>query len=71
MLKLLTMWIITNWTIPQEMGIPDNLISLLRNLYAGEEETEPDMEQQTGSKLGKGYVKAVYCLPDYLTYSTS
>ena len=30
----------------------------------------PDMEQQTGSKLGK-YVKAVYCHPAYLTYMQS
>ena len=29
---------------------------------------EPEMEQWTGSKLGKEYVKAVYCHPDYLTY---
>ena len=29
------------------------------------------MEQQTGSKLGKEYVKAVYCHPDYLTYMQS
>ena len=29
---------------------------------------EPDKEQQTGSKLGKQYVKAVYCHPAYLTY---
>ena len=29
---------------------------------------ELDMEQQTGSKLGKDYVKAVYCHPAYLTY---
>ena len=29
---------------------------------------EPDMEQEIGSKLGKGYVKAVYCHPAYLTY---
>ena len=29
---------------------------------------EPDMEQQTSSKLGKEYVKAVYCHPAYLTY---
>ena len=29
---------------------------------------EPDMEQQTGSKLGKEYVKAVYCHSAYLTY---
>ena len=32
---------------------------------------EPDMEQQTGSKLGKEYVKAVYCHPAYLTYTQS
>ena len=32
---------------------------------------EPDMEQQTGSKLGKEYVKAVYCHLDYLTYMQS
>ena len=30
---------------------------------------EPDMEQQTGSKLEKEYVKAVYCYPVYLTYA--
>ena len=30
---------------------------------------EPDMEQQTGSKLGKEYVKAVYCYPAYLAYA--
>ena len=38
------------WKILQEMGIPDHLPCLLRNLYAGQEATEPDMEQQTGSK---------------------
>ena len=32
---------------------------------------EPDIEQQTGSKLGKEYVKAVYCHPAYLTYMQS
>ena len=35
------------------------------------QQLEPDMEQQTGSKLGKDYVKAVYCHPDYLTYVQS
>ena len=30
---------------------------------------EPDMEKQTGSKLGKEYIKAVYCNPAYLTYN--
>ena len=32
------------------------------------QQLEPDMEQQTGPKLGKEYVKAVYCHPTYLTY---
>ena len=32
------------------------------------QQLELDMEQQTGSKLGKEYVKAVYCHPDYLAY---
>ena len=68
MLKSLTMWITTNWKILEEMGILDDFTCLLRNLYAGQEQQlEPDMEQQTGSKLGKEYVKAVYCHPVYLT----
>ena len=40
-------------------------------MYAGQEEIEPDMEQRTGSKLGKEYIKAVYCQPAYLTYMQS
>ena len=52
------------------MGIPDHLTCLLRNLYAGQEVTELDMEQ-TGSNLGKEYVKVVYCHPAYLTYMQS
>ena len=39
------------WKIPKEMGIPDHLTCLLRNLYAGQETTV--MEQQTGSKYKK------------------
>ena len=35
------------------------------------EQLEPDMEQRTGSKLEKGYVKAVCCHPAYLTYMQS
>ena len=35
------------------------------------QQLELDMEQQTGSKLGKEYVKAVYCHPAYLTYMES
>ena len=37
--KLLTVWITTNWKILKEMGIPDHLTFLLRNLYAGQEAT--------------------------------
>ena len=53
------------------MEIPDYLTRLLRNLYAGQEVTEPDTEQQTGSKLGKEYIKAVYRQPAYLTFRQS
>ena len=41
---------------------------LLQSLYATKKQPlEPDMEQLTGSKLGKEYIKAVYCHPAYLT----
>ena len=60
------------WKILKEIGIPDHLIYLLRNLYAGEkQELELDIEQQTGSKLGTEYIKAVYCHPAYLPYMQS
>ena len=35
------------------------------------QQLEPDMEQQTGSKLGKEFVKTAYCHPAYLTYMQS
>ena len=41
------------WKILKEMGIPEHLIFLLRNLYEGQEATESDMGQWIGSKLGK------------------
>ena len=60
------------WKLLKDMGIPDHLTCLLRNLYAGQKQwLEPEMEQWTGSKLGKEYVKAVYCHPVYLTYVQS
>ena len=56
------------WKALKEMGILDHLTCLLRNLYAGQEQQlELDMEQQTGFKLGKEYIKVVYCHPAYLT----
>ena len=52
--------------------IPDHLTCLLRNLYqVKKQQIEPDMEQQTGSKLEKEYIKTVYCHPAYLTYMQS
>ena len=59
------------WKILKEMGISDHLTCLLRNLNAGQEALELDMEQWTGSKLGKEYVEAVYCHLGYLTYMQS
>ena len=56
------------WKVLKEMGIPDHLTCLLRNLYV-KQQLEPDTEQQTGSKLGKEYIEAVYCHPAYLTYA--
>ena len=43
------------WKILKEMGIPDHLTCLLRNLYAEQETAELDVKQWTGPKLGKEY----------------
>ena len=59
------------WKILQEMGIWDHLICLLENLYVGQEETDPDMEKQTGSKLGKEDVKPYIVTLLFLTYMQS
>ena len=40
-------------------------------MQAKKQQLEPDMDQQTGSKRGKEYIKAVYCHPAYLTYMQS
>ena len=54
------------------MGVSDYLTCLLRNLcQVKKQQLERDMEQWTASKLGKEYVKAVYCHPAYLTYMQS
>ena len=47
------------WKILKEMGVPNHLTCLLKR------------EQHTGSKLGKEYIKTVYCHPAYLTYMQS
>ena len=60
------------WKILQEIGIPDQLTCLLRNLHAGQEAiVRTGHGIMTGSKLGKEYIKAVYCHPANLTYMQS
>ena len=59
------------WKILEEMGIPDHLTCLLRNLYTGQETTvRTGHETMDWYQIGKG-VKAVYCQPTYLTYMQS
>ena len=56
------------WKILKEVGIPDHLTCLLRSLYAGQEAAvRTGHGKGTGSKLGKEYIKAVYCHSANLT----
>ena len=58
--------------ILKEMGIPDHLICLLRNLYAGREATVKTGHGTTVLfQIGKGVRQAAYCHPAYLTYMQS
>ena len=58
--------------ILKEMGIPDHLTCLLRNLYAGQEAAVRNGHgTMDWFQIGKGVVKAVYCHPAYLTYMQS
>ena len=61
------------WKILQEMGIPQTtlLASWEICMQVKKQQLQLDMEQQTGSKSGKEYIKAVYCYPAYLTYMKS
>ena len=59
--KSLTVWTATNWKILKEMGIPDHLTCLLRNLYAGQEATVrtrhgPTDWLQIGKGVHQGYI---------------
>ena len=50
------------WKILKEMGISDHLTCLPRNLYIGQkQQLELELENWAGSKLGKEYVKDMYC----------
>ena len=73
MLKPLTVWITTNcgkflkrWEYQSTLPVSWETCRQVKK-----QQLEPDMEQWTGSKLGKEYVKDVYCHPAYLTYMQS
>ena len=68
MLKPLAMWIITNCgKYLKRWEYQTNLHASWETcIQVKKQQLEPDMEQQTGSKLGKQYLKAVYCHPPYL-----
>ena len=75
-------WMTTNWKILKEMGIPDHLTCLPRNLYAGQEATVRTLYGTTGwFKIGKGVCQGcilslyiIYCtsweMPGWLTHKT-
>ena len=54
MLKPLTVWMTINWKLLKEMGIPDHLTCLLRNLYAGREATVRTGHRTDWFQIGKG-----------------
>ena len=62
--KPLTVWITTNWKIIQEMGTPDHLTCLLRNLYAGQEVTVRTGHGTTECfQIGKGVCQGCILSP--------
>ena len=62
--KPLIVWITRNWKILQEMGIPDHLTCLLRNLYAGQEPTVKTGHGTTDwFQIGKGVRQGCILLP--------
>ena len=72
MLRPLTVWITTNWKILQQTGIPDHLICLVRNLYAGQEATvRTGHGRRDWFQIGKGVGQGCILSPAYLTYMQS
>ena len=70
--KPLTVWIATNWKILQEMGIPDHLICLLRNLYADQEASVITGHGTTDwFQIGKGVRQGCILSSCLLTYMQS
>ena len=71
--KPLTVWITINCGKFFKRWENQTTLPAAREIFMQfkKQQLEPDMEQQTSSKLGKEYVKAVYCHPVYLTYMQS
>ena len=70
--KPLTVWIKTNWKILKEMGIPDHLTCLLRNLYTGQEATVRTLYGITDwFKIEKGVQQGCLLSPVCLIYTLS
>ena len=68
----LIVWITTNWKILKEMGTPDHLICLLRNLYASQEATvRTGYETMDWFQIGKGVCQGYISSPCLLTYMQS
>ena len=66
--KPLTVWITINWKILKEMGLPDHLTCLLRNLYAGQQATVRTAHGTTDwFQIGKGVRQGRILSPAYLT----
>ena len=59
------------WKIPKVGNVRPPDLPLEKPICRSGSNSQNYMEQQTGSKLGKEYVKAVYCHPAYLTYMQS
>ena len=60
MVKPLSVWIMTNWKALREMGIPDHLTCLLRNLYVGQEAKVRILEKLTCSGLRKEFIVSLF-----------
>ena len=71
MTKPLTVWITTNENSERDGNTRPPDLPPEKSVCRSSSKLELDMEQQTGSKLGKEYVKAIYCHPAYLTYMQS
>ena len=68
-IKSLTVWITINWKILKEMGIPDHLTCLLKNLYAGQETIVRTGQERTDwLKVGKKVHQGCTLSPCLLTY---